>query len=254
MRATPDSLARTWFRRPPFRSPLLWGCFLFLRVLRCFSSPTYLPRVRVPVHHHRGVAPFGDDGLTGCLRLPHPFAAGPRPSSAGRAEASSNRASCLAWSWITRQSRAPPTTRLARFAPAGAIPIQVAGHAVNANAWDKDLKKYQSHLMQLLRYERSGNAKPCPLTCASCAASSSSGTAAVWVEPHPTAPWFPWGFTAVGDCERAKLPRKEVIQPHLPVRLPCYDFVPVARPTLGRCLHNRLRSAHGLQVFPTPMT
>src|SRR3989442_1177163 len=27
------------------------------------------------------------------------------------------------------------------------------------------------------------------------------------------------------------LPRKEVIQPHLPVRLPCYDFVPVARPT-----------------------
>ena len=30
--------------------------------------------------------------------------------------------------------------------------------------------------------------------------------------------------------------RKEVIQPHLPVRLPCYDFVPVAAPALGRCL------------------
>ena len=30
--------------------------------------------------------------------------------------------------------------------------------------------------------------------------------------------------------------RKEVIQPHLPVRLPCYDFVPVASPTLGSCL------------------
>ena len=28
-------------------------------------------------------------------------------------------------------------------------------------------------------------------------------------------------------------PRKEVIQPHLPVRLPCYDFVPVISPTLG---------------------
>lgn len=25
--------------------------------------------------------------------------------------------------------------------------------------------------------------------------------------------------------------RKEVIQPHLPVRLPCYDFVPIASPT-----------------------
>ncbi len=31
------------------------------------------------------------------------------------------------------------------------------------------------------------------------------------------------------------LPRKEVIQPHLPVRLPCYDFVPVTGPTLGGC-------------------
>ena len=28
------------------------------------------------------------------------------------------------------------------------------------------------------------------------------------------------------------LPRKEVIQPHLPVRLPCYDFVPIAGPAL----------------------
>ena len=27
--------------------------------------------------------------------------------------------------------------------------------------------------------------------------------------------------------------RKEVIQPHLPVRLPCYDFAPVTNLTLG---------------------
>ena len=27
--------------------------------------------------------------------------------------------------------------------------------------------------------------------------------------------------------------RKEVIQPHLPVRLPCYDFTPLTRRTLG---------------------
>ena len=31
------------------------------------------------------------------------------------------------------------------------------------------------------------------------------------------------------------LPRKEVIQPHLPVRLPCYDFVPIARPAFDGC-------------------
>ena len=34
-----------------------------------------------------------------------------------------------------------------------------------------------------------------------------------------------------------KLLRKEVIQPHLPVRLPCYDFVPIARPTFDGSLH-----------------
>ena len=32
------------------------------------------------------------------------------------------------------------------------------------------------------------------------------------------------------------LHRKEVIQPHLPIRLPCYDFTPVANPTLGSVL------------------
>ena len=28
--------------------------------------------------------------------------------------------------------------------------------------------------------------------------------------------------------------RKEVIQPHLPIRLPCYDFTPVTEPAFGR--------------------
>lgn len=31
--------------------------------------------------------------------------------------------------------------------------------------------------------------------------------------------------------------RKEVIQPHLPVRLPCYDFVPIASPTFDGSPH-----------------
>ena len=32
---------------------------------------------------------------------------------------------------------------------------------------------------------------------------------------------------------RIYLPRKEVIQPHLPVRLPCYDFTPLTLHTFG---------------------
>ena len=38
--------------------------------------------------------------------------------------------------------------------------------------------------------------------------------------------------------------RKEVIQPHLPIRLPCYDFTPIIEPTFGRApLAVRLRTS-----------
>ena len=45
--------------------------------------------------------------------------------------------------------------------------------------------------------------------------------------------------------------RKEVIQPQVPLRLPCYDFGPVADPTVAGCLPCGL--AHRLKVEPTPM-
>ena len=45
--------------------------------------------------------------------------------------------------------------------------------------------------------------------------------------------------------------RKEVIQPQVPLRLPCYDFTPVADPTVAGCLLERL--ARRLRVKPTPM-
>ena len=47
--------------------------------------------------------------------------------------------------------------------------------------------------------------------------------------------------------------RKEVIQPHLPVRLPCYDFVPIADPTFDSSLPTRGLS-HWLRVLPTFVT
>ena len=47
------------------------------------------------------------------------------------------------------------------------------------------------------------------------------------------------------------LPRKEVIQPHLPVRLPCYDFTPVTSPTFDGSLPKGL--GHRLRVLLTPV-
>ena len=53
-------------------------------------------------------------------------------------------------------------------------------------------------------------------------------------------------------CPAHVLHRKEVIQPHLPIRLPCYDFTPVAYPTFGsallavRLLTSGVTNSHGV--------
>ena len=41
--------------------------------------------------------------------------------------------------------------------------------------------------------------------------------------------------TNLGSRLSPCLPRKEVIQPHLPIRLPCYDFTPVIDLTFDSC-------------------
>ena len=48
-------------------------------------------------------------------------------------------------------------------------------------------------------------------------------------------------------CWSPHVPRKEVIQPHLPVRLPCYDFTPITKPTFDGSLPCGL--SHRLRVF-----
>jgi hypothetical protein len=49
-----------------------------------------------------------------------------------------------------------------------------------------------------------------------------------------------------------RLLKKEVIQPQVPLRLPCYDFVPITSLTLGRRLHCWL--ANALRAKPAFMT
>ena len=59
------------------------------------------------------------------------------------------------------------------------------------------------------------------------------------------------------ECDRPEvcelsltlLPRKEVIQPHLPIRLPCYDFTPIIGPTLDGWLLTVTSPASGVTNF-----
>jgi hypothetical protein len=90
-------------------------------------------------------------------------------------------------------------------------------------------------------------------------------------QPHPTTPEEAGTWSSAGKVvprapatswrpvtrtnprrSEVKLLRKEVIQPHLPVRLPCYDFVPIASPTFDRSPPCGL--GHGLRVLPTFVT
>ena len=75
-----------------------WGnhcCFLFLRLLRCFSSP------RMPLHiadnesSTHWVVPFGNPGIKGHLHLNRAYRSLSRPSSPPRAKASTGRPSLL---------------------------------------------------------------------------------------------------------------------------------------------------------------
>ena len=52
-----------------------------------------------------------------------------------------------------------------------------------------------------------------------------------------------------GIFQPSVLLRKEVIQPHLPIRLPCYDFTPIIDPTLDGCLLAVSPPASGVTNF-----
>ena len=72
------------------------------------------------------------------------------------------------------------------------------------------------------------------------------GSGRYWGPPPPT-----HEMHRTRACEHprqwcsVKLLRKEVIQPHLPVRLPCYDFVPIASPTFDRSPHKGWATGFG---------
>lgn len=89
--ATPET--SFWFGLFPFRSPLLGksNFFLFLWVLRCFSSPGVPPYTYVfsiwYLVFTRWVSPFGNLHITGYVHLHAAYRSLSRPSSAPSARA-----------------------------------------------------------------------------------------------------------------------------------------------------------------------
>jgi hypothetical protein len=75
---------------------------------------------------------------------------------------------------------------------------------------------------------------------------SAAGASVSWLSDHR--PGGIWALALLTALPLILL-RKEVIQPHLPIRLPCYDFTPIICPTLDGSLLFRL--GHRLRVLQT---
>ena len=93
------ALPRSRFGLFPVRSPLLgesFVYFLFLRVLRCFSSPRLPPNLSQDNRPSAcWVVPFGNPWIKGHLHLPTAYRSLSRPSSPPRAKASTRRPNFL---------------------------------------------------------------------------------------------------------------------------------------------------------------
>jgi hypothetical protein len=194
------------------------GFFPFLRVLRCFSSPACLfPAYGFSWEYARiTTRGFPHSDIAGSKvgqHLPRAFRSRPRPSSALGAKASTVR-SCS----LDRKEHVYTAMEFSRCTR------ERARHTEKNRPMD-GLSKLSSKTL----LSRSTYFQASPVSGRSRIGSSTGRT--------------PTGVRA------PVFPRKEVIQPQLPLRLPCYDFTPIADPTFDGSLPCGL--GHRLRVLPT---
>ena len=167
-------------------------------------------------HDSRRVSPFGHPRINAYVRLPEAFRSLSRPSSPVRAKASTVRPCSL-----DRYLRTPLARR--GSTPVHRFPDRHTGWCSRASL-DATNNNTQSHYPSF----QSTRIEECPNRTSTCELAFD----------HPC-----------GRLTRGS--RKEVIQPQVPLRLPCYDFAPVIGLTFDGCLPCGL--AHRLQVPPTSM-
>ena len=153
-------------------------------------------------HDGRRVAPFGYPGITACVRLPRDYRGLPRPSSPVRAKASTVRP-FFAWPDLLRPPLESPP-----------IPLEEQAHT-------SDTPLVLTFPTTLPIPELS--IKP-----------EYRGVLCVTQPPHRNR-----GRSASRAFESRRTllaALKEVIQPQVPLRLPCYDFAPVTELAFGGSL------------------
>ena len=263
----PPTITRTRFSLLRFRSPLLTE-YLLLRVLRCFTSPRspHHPihvQMMVTRHNPGWVPPFG-----------HPRINTRSPTPRGISQAATSFIS----SWCQGIHRMPTKTKQNHRTKRCSQPLyssQTTHHThqnhpnTGGNPSEQAQQPPNTHPTTGGRVLNE-NPTACPPTTPQPPALSTREEETQQLndaQPQQRRPPTTPGGAETQQSTRRKhhqatktrgtlpqtgLPRKEVIQPHLPVRLPCYDFVPIASPTFDSSPPYGL--GHRLRVLPTFMT
>ena len=260
-----------------FRSPLLTE-YPFLQVLRCFTS-LRTPRTNaVPAHHGRRVTPFGHPRIKALsaaprgLSRPHASFIGPVCQGIHHAPLPTTRPQAMPRQQQLRTARRQiitlndhktidpnPLKKIGSDETIQQTTSPKAGHPLastiqfsNHQHTDRTRRGtnptqepdgQQEHHPQGWR---SGNPTAHPCHSLKTVPRQHAHT----IRPSGRTRRHDPHASHAGDFHNLR--RKEVIQPHLPVRLPCYDLVPIADLTLDGSPPNGL--GHRLRVLPTFMT
>jgi hypothetical protein len=224
------------------------GFFPFLGLLRCFSSPAYryLPYVFRQEHARITTRRFPHSEIPGSKvgqHLTRAYRSRPRPSSALGAKASTvcpssldreEHVVCRYGVFKVRAGAKCPAKRESR-ARARSLKTQQCfqnGRTSKARTTSqRHRKRRRCAEVDVILGELGSGRKKIPR------ARLKSGTDIFHQNGQA-----PTGVIA------PIFPRKEVIQPQLPLRLPCYDFTPVTNPTFDGSLPCGL--GHRLRVLP----
>ena len=251
------------FRLLPFRSPLLRESLLLSspRGTQMFQFPRFPPlalcvHTRVTPHDGCGVPPFGHPRIEARSAAPRGLSQ-PPTSFIGIRRQGIHRWLFIAWkthfqhtkqrcscSLSNSQGATPPHTPTQQAKGARDQPEDTP-HPPPVNPQPGGPRRSAA---RSLKTEQRKSTNPPARTTVRLTEPANHGphqTGRVASDRLGSAPDPP----ASADEPHGELLRKEVIQPHLPVRLPCYDFTPIAGPTFDSSLPEGL--SHWLRVLPT---
>ncbi len=229
------------------------GCFLFLWVLRCFTSPRYLP--------HPYTFRAGSPDMTPAIQG-FPIRTSPDHSSF------TNSPGLIAGYNVLHRLLVPrhPPIALSSLShkPLTQNHIQRCSHPLCSSQPPHETPTTNTNASAAAVFATHQDTTPAgvipqnpnnvPPHHQPTRASSTDSQCSTPEHPTPTQEARqPWGHTPNHNDQRTthELLRKEVIQPHLPVRLPCYDLVLITSPTFDG---SPTRLGHRLRVLPTFMT